>query len=68
MPPPGFGPKIDKKKQQAEEVIVPPSERYSIRLDTRDEQILRDVLEAAERHTRGRRTAVRRGPAAEDGA
>ena len=51
MPPPGFGPKIDKKKQQEEVNVIPPSERYSIRLEGRYEETLRSVLAAAQEHT-----------------
>ena len=51
MPPPGFGPKIDKKKQEAEAAIIPPSERYSIRVERQDEEALRKVLAAAQKHT-----------------
>ena len=49
MPPPGFGPKIDKKKKDEPEPL-PPSERYSIRLERQDEEMLRTVLAAAQRH------------------
>lgn len=52
MPPPGFGPKIDKKKVAEEAAVIPPSERYSIRLERQEEEILRQVLTAAEQHTR----------------
>ena len=48
MPPPGFGPKIDKKKQQEDVNILPPSERYSIRLEGKDEETLRSVLASAQ--------------------
>ena len=51
MPPPGFGPKIDKKKQAEEAAVIPPSERYSIRLERQEEEVLRDVLKAAEAHS-----------------
>ena len=52
MPPPGFGPKLDKKKQAAaeEDKVLPPSERYSIRLERQEEELLRSVLEAAQKH------------------
>ena len=49
MPPPGFGPKIDKKKQEAEAAIIPPSERYSIRVERQDEEAPRKVLAAAQK-------------------
>ena len=48
MPPPGFGPKIDKKQKEAEAQIIPASERYSIRLEAKEEEVLRHVLRAAQ--------------------
>ena len=51
MPPPGFGPKIDKKKQEEAKALIPESERYSIRLDRKEEDVLRQVLCAAQAHS-----------------
>ena len=50
MPPPGFGPKIDKRKVEAEAAQVPASERYSIRVERQDDEMLRHVLAAAQHH------------------
>ena len=51
MPPPGFGPKQDKKKVEDEKAYIPPNERYSLRLERQEDQLLRTVLEAAHKHT-----------------
>ena len=48
--PPGYGPKIDKKKQEDEKALIPPSERYSIRLERQEDDLLRTVLAAAQEH------------------
>lgn len=47
-PPPALA---DKKKVEAEAKEIPASERYSIRVDKQDDEILRHVLDAAQRHT-----------------
>jgi len=48
--PPGFGPKVDKKKEELKAAIIPESERYSLRLERQEEDVLRQVLHAAQLH------------------